>query len=148
MLVCSSGDKNKGMAGSAIAILDALMKLRQVCCDPRLVSTPSASGVEGSAKYQAFFELLEAQLGAGRRVLVFSQFARMLALLGRGLGERGIPYTELTGKTPDRGKVVDCLICKKPIGDPRKAERDLRWKPKTSFETLVAMMVDADLDRS
>jgi superfamily II DNA or RNA helicase len=99
--------KNKGVAGSTIAILDALMKLRQACCDPRLVSTPSARQVTASAKYETFFELLELQLAEGRQVLVFSQFARMLALLGQGLAERGIAYAELTGKTPDRQKEVD-----------------------------------------
>jgi len=99
--------RNKGLSGSAIAILDALMKLRQVCCDPRLLKTPSATGVEQSAKYESFFELLGLQLGEGRRVLVFSQFARMLALLGRGLTERGIAYAELTGATSDRQKTID-----------------------------------------
>jgi SNF2 family DNA or RNA helicase len=98
--------KNKGVAGSTIAILDALMKLRQACCDPRLVSTPSARQVTASAKYETFFELLELQLAEGRQVLVFSQFARMLALLGQGLAERGIAYAELTGKTARRRSIV------------------------------------------
>ncbi len=99
----------KGIAGSAVTILDALTKLRQVCCDPRLVPVESARAVERSAKYDLFFELLEAQLAAGRRVLVFSQFARMLALLGRGMYERDISHVTLTGSTPDRQKVVDAF---------------------------------------
>jgi superfamily II DNA or RNA helicase len=99
--------KKKGIAGSAILILDALMKLRQVCCDPRLVTSEAAQDVRASAKYQMFFELLELQLSEQRRVLVFSQFTRMLALLGAGLRERGIPYVELTGATADRQKCVD-----------------------------------------
>ena len=102
-----SAIKKKGIPGSAIAILDALMKLRQVCCDPRLISTPSARAVTGSAKYSLFFELLTTQLEQGRRVLVFSQFTRMLALLSEGLKARKIRTLELTGSTQDRQKVVD-----------------------------------------
>ncbi len=99
--------KKKGIPGSAIAILDALMKLRQVCCDPRLVTVPSARNVRSSAKYTLFFELLSTQLEQGRRVLVFSQFTRMLALLAQGLEDRKISHVALTGSTVDRQKVVD-----------------------------------------
>ncbi len=99
--------KKKGIPGSAIAILDALMKLRQVCCDPRLVAVPSARSVQSSAKFALFFELLSTQLEQGRRVLVFSQFTRMLALLSLGLKERKLAHVDLTGSTLDRQKVVD-----------------------------------------
>jgi superfamily II DNA or RNA helicase len=99
--------RQKGVMASTIAILDALMKLRQACCDPRLVSVPSARKVKSSAKYELFFELLEQQLEQGRRVLVFSQFTRMLDLMALGLRERKIDYVELTGATQDRQKSVD-----------------------------------------
>jgi SNF2 family DNA or RNA helicase len=99
--------RQKGLNGSAIAILDALMKLRQACCDPRLIPTSSARGVANSAKYELFFELVELQRAEGRRILVFSQFTRMLALLAQGLKERDIPYVELTGATVDRQAAVD-----------------------------------------
>ncbi|HLV68098.1 MAG TPA: DEAD/DEAH box helicase [Polyangiaceae bacterium] len=99
--------RKKGMASSAIAILDALMKLRQVCCDPRLVTTASAREVARSAKYESFLELVRLQLAQGRRVLVFSQFTRLLALLAQGLEEHGIRYVELTGATTDRQRAVD-----------------------------------------
>jgi superfamily II DNA or RNA helicase len=99
--------REKGVTGSAIAILDALMKLRQACCDPRLVNVPSARRVTGSAKIECFFELMTTQLEQGRRVLVFSQFTRMLDLIAHGLGERKLPFVELTGKTQDRQKAVD-----------------------------------------
>ncbi|MEM9487537.1 MAG: DEAD/DEAH box helicase [Myxococcota bacterium] len=102
-----SAIRSKGMARSTIAILDALMKLRQVCCDPRLVAVPSARQVASSAKYEYFFELLEAQLGERRRVLVFSQFTSMLALLADGLRQRGVAHAALTGATPNRQRVVD-----------------------------------------
>jgi superfamily II DNA or RNA helicase len=99
--------RKKGIAGSTILILDALMKLRQVCCDPRLVSSSAALNVQSSAKYQLFFDLLELQLSQGRRVLVFSQFTRMLALLSAGLRERDIAFAELTGATQNRERQVD-----------------------------------------
>jgi superfamily II DNA or RNA helicase len=99
--------REKGVQGATVAILDALMKLRQVCCDPRLVSVPSARRVKESAKFELFFELLETQLGQKRRVLVFSQFTRMLDLIAQGLTERGRPFVELTGATQERQRVVD-----------------------------------------
>lgn len=99
--------RSRGWEGSQIAILDALMKLRQICCDPRLVSLDAAREVRESAKVSYFYELLERELGAGRRVLVFSQFAQMLALLDRGLLERGIPRLLLTGGTKDRMSLVE-----------------------------------------
>jgi superfamily II DNA or RNA helicase len=101
--------RQKGIMSSTIAILDALMKLRQVCCDPRLCAVPSARRVTGSAKYEAFFELLTKQLEQGRRVLVFSQFRRMLALLGQGMDERSIRFVELAGDTVDRQKPIDAF---------------------------------------
>jgi SNF2 family DNA or RNA helicase len=96
-----------GLSRSTIPILDALMKLRQVCCDPRLVPVDAARSVRSSAKYQRFFELLAEQLEKGRRVLVFSQFTRMLALLAEGLREREIRFVALTGSTLHRQKPID-----------------------------------------
>jgi superfamily II DNA or RNA helicase len=96
-----------GIARSTIPILDALMKLRQVCCDPRLVPVDAARAVRRSAKYESFFDLLTQQLEKGRRVLVFSQFTRMLALLSDGMRERGIRYVALTGSTVQRQRPID-----------------------------------------
>jgi superfamily II DNA or RNA helicase len=96
-----------GIARSTIPILDALMKLRQVCCDPRLVPVDAARGVRQSAKYDRFFELLAQQLEKGRRVLVFSQFTRMLALLSEGMRERNIRHVALTGSTVHRQRPID-----------------------------------------
>ncbi|HET7505841.1 MAG TPA: DEAD/DEAH box helicase [Kofleriaceae bacterium] len=101
--------KTRGLAGSTIAILDALLKLRQVCCDPRLVSCDAAREVTGSAKLDVFLELVTGQLADGRRILVFSQFARMLGLISEGLLARGIGHVTLTGNTPDRQKPIDAF---------------------------------------
>ncbi|HEY5925744.1 MAG TPA: DEAD/DEAH box helicase [Kofleriaceae bacterium] len=101
--------RQRGFAASQIAILDALLKLRQVCCDPRLVSVDAARDVTGSAKLDVLLELLAQQLGDGRRVLVFSQFARMLGLISEALLARGIRHVALTGRTPDRQKPIDAF---------------------------------------
>jgi len=99
--------RNKGIAASTVTILDALMKLRQACCDPRLVAVDTAREVEGSAKLEMLFELLDRQLAHGRRVLIFSQFTSMLALIARALEARDVAYSVLTGSTRDRDAVID-----------------------------------------
>ncbi|HEY5952684.1 MAG TPA: DEAD/DEAH box helicase [Kofleriaceae bacterium] len=101
--------RQRGFAASQIAILDALLKLRQVCCDPRLVSVGAARDVSGSAKLDVLLELLGQMLGDGRRVLVFSQFARMLGLISEALLARGVRHVALTGHTPDRQKPIDAF---------------------------------------
>jgi superfamily II DNA or RNA helicase len=101
--------RKKGFASSTIAILDAIMKLRQVCCHPRLVAVEQARSVTGSAKFDVLFEMLEEQLSAGRRVLVFSQFARMLALISEELLKRGTRHAMLTGATRNRQAAIDAF---------------------------------------
>jgi SNF2 family DNA or RNA helicase len=99
----------KGVAASSVAILDALTKLRQVCCDPRLVAMSAARGVVDSAKLEALLELLRDQLAAGHRVLLFSQFTSMLALVAESLRAREIGHLVLTGETRHRQRVVDAF---------------------------------------
>jgi superfamily II DNA or RNA helicase len=101
--------RTRGLAGSTIAILDALLKLRQVCCDPRLVSCDAAREVSGSAKLDVLLEMIGQGLADGRRILVFSQFARMLGLISEGLLARGTGHVALTGSTPDRQKPIDAF---------------------------------------
>ncbi|MBS1118513.1 MAG: Superfamily helicase, family [Deltaproteobacteria bacterium] len=101
--------RQRGFAGSTIAILDALLKLRQVCCDPRLVGVDAARGITGSAKLSVLLESVTQQLGDGRRILIFSQFARMLGLISEGLLARGIGHVTLTGNTNDRQKPIDAF---------------------------------------
>ncbi|WP_232476570.1 MULTISPECIES: DEAD/DEAH box helicase [unclassified Acidovorax] len=101
--------ERQGFEGSQIAILDALLKLRQVCCDPRLVkgTTKTAHAME-RAKLELLADLLPALVDEGRRVLVFSQFTEMLALAAELLDTLALPYLTLTGQTPprQRGAVV------------------------------------------
>jgi hypothetical protein len=93
----------RGLAGSGIVILDALLKLRQACCDPRLLKLEAARSAKvGSAKLERLLELLPPLLEDGRRVLLFSQFTSMLALIETELDRLSIPYVLLTGDTRDR----------------------------------------------
>ena len=92
----------RGLAGSGIVMLDALLKLRQVCCDPRLVKLDSASKVKRSAKLEQLREILPSLVEEGRRILIFSQFTEMLGLIGQALERDGVPYTTLTGDTPGK----------------------------------------------
>lgn len=92
----------RGFARSQIVILDALLKLRQVCCDPRLVKANAASKVRERAKLDLLMEMLPELVDEGRRILVFSQFTSMLALIEDELSAIGIPYALLTGNTDDR----------------------------------------------
>jgi superfamily II DNA or RNA helicase len=101
--------RKKGIAASTIAILDALMKLRQVCCDPRLVAFSRAREVEESAKFDQLMAMIDQALTRDRRVLVFSQFAKMLALISEELLRRGIGHATLTGATKHRQRAVDAF---------------------------------------
>jgi hypothetical protein len=96
----------KGFERSRIEVLDALLKLRQVCCDPRLVKLPSAAGVTASAKLDRLIDVLTELAGEGRKVLVFSQFTSMLDLIELRLRELKIDFVRLTGQTKDRAEPV------------------------------------------
>src|SRR5450830_281859 len=93
----------KGVARSQIIILEALLKLRQVCCDLRLVNdaTLPARG-SSSGKLDSLMEMLEELFAEGRRILLFSQFTSMLSLIEVELKKRGVAYALLTGQTRDR----------------------------------------------
>jgi superfamily II DNA or RNA helicase len=97
----------KGVARSQIVILEALLKLRQVCCDPRLVKSLSNKKLTaGSAKLIDLMQMVEDLLEENRKILVFSQFTSMLELIQQELEERDIPYALLTGDTKDRSAQV------------------------------------------
>ncbi|WHS57140.1 MULTISPECIES: DEAD/DEAH box helicase [Pseudomonas] len=93
-----------GVARSQIIILDALLKLRQVCCDLRLLNTVQTAKAlrSGSGKLLSLMEMLEELLSEGRKILLFSQFTSMLALIEEELQKRSLTYSLLTGSTTDR----------------------------------------------
>jgi SNF2 family DNA or RNA helicase len=96
----------RGLMQSQIVVLDALLKLRQICCDPRLLKLDAARKVHDSAKLDALLELLDELLQGGHRVLLFSQFTSMLELVEQALTKRAIRYVKLIGDTRDRAKPV------------------------------------------
>jgi SNF2 family DNA or RNA helicase len=97
---------SKGFSRSHIIILDALLKLRQVCCDPRLLKLASATKVKERAKLDLLMEMLPELVSEGRRILVFSQFTSMLELIEVELASEKLSYVKLTGDTQNREEVV------------------------------------------
>ncbi|HKX60694.1 MAG TPA: DEAD/DEAH box helicase [Verrucomicrobiae bacterium] len=85
-------------------VLTSLLRLRQICCDPRLVKADSRAS---SAKVDALMEQLEPLMEEGQKVLIFSQFVSMLDLLHEPLAEKGWPLFYLAGDTENRGELVE-----------------------------------------
>jgi len=100
-----------GVARGRMVVLDALLRLRQICCDPRLIRTieghdslPATHA--GSAKLTVLIDMLAGLCDEGRQVLVFSQFTSMLKLIELELQKLGLEYVTLTGRTRDRARPV------------------------------------------
>lgn len=80
-----------------MAVFAVLTRLRELCCDPRLVTEDWAGG---SAKLEACMELVQSAVEGGHRILLFSQFTSMLELLASRLDEAGLRHFTLQGSTP------------------------------------------------
>jgi superfamily II DNA or RNA helicase len=87
-------------AGAPLAVLAALLKLRQVCCDPRLLLRDATPPEMESAKLEWLRDTLPALVEQGGRVLVFSQFTALLALVQHALEPLSLRCLVLTGRTP------------------------------------------------
>jgi len=96
----------QGLAKSRMVVFSALLRLRQICCDVRLLKLPDAKMKAPSGKLELFGELLEEIIDGGHRALVFSQFVEMLSLLREQLDKGGVKYCYLDGSTKNRGEVV------------------------------------------
>ena len=96
----------QGLARSRMVILNALLRLRQICCDLRLLKLENASP-DNSGKLDMFLELLDEAIDGGHRVLVFSQFVSMLSILKDRLKERELDFCYLDGSTANRAEVVN-----------------------------------------
>jgi superfamily II DNA or RNA helicase len=96
----------QGLAKSRIVVLTALLRLRQVCCDLRLLKADNVDAANASGKLDMFSELLEEVIDGGHRALVFSQFTTMLGLLKERLTADGIEFCYLDGSTSNRAEVV------------------------------------------
>ncbi len=105
-----------------IVFLDALLKLRQICCHPSLLrgsesgagspeavvpATATTTAAPASAKFAYLADLLVTLRAEGHRTLLFSQFTSMLAILEAHLKRENCPYLILTGRTKDRQSLVE-----------------------------------------
>ena len=99
----------KGIAGSQMSILDALLKLRQICCHPGLLKLdmPGVNTNIPSGKFEAFKDLVTNIIEDGHKVLVFSQFVQMLHIIRSWLNMNKIPFAYLDGSSKDRFEQVD-----------------------------------------
>ena len=96
----------QGFERSRMEVLKTLLRLRQTCCHLDLLKLADLRSEYPSAKMDLFFELLDEAVDGGHRVLVFSQFTSMLAILRRELETRERTYSYLDGSTKERLKVV------------------------------------------
>jgi len=99
----------KGLAKSQMSILDALLKLRQICCHPRLlkIDIPGFTTNLPSGKFDAFKDMIMEIVEGGHKVLVFSQFVQMLQIIKQWLEFSQIPFCYLDGASKDRFDQVD-----------------------------------------
>jgi superfamily II DNA or RNA helicase len=97
-----------GLAKSRMLVLTTLLRLRQICCDLRLLKTGEpGKPPDPSGKLELFRELIEEMLDGGHRALVFSQFTTMLGFLREELAAENIQCCYLDGSTKDRAAVVE-----------------------------------------
>ena len=99
--------EQNGLEKSRLSIFSALLRLRQICCHPRLYDKENVKHVMSSGKFEKLKVLLEEIISEGHRVLLFSQFVNMLDLIKDWLEREGIDYEYLTGKTKDRQAAVE-----------------------------------------
>ena len=93
---------NKRFHERKVEVLAELTKLRQLCCDPRLLYENYAGH---AAKLDAIAEIVESAMDAGEKTLVFSQFTSFLSLIAEVLDARGVPYFTITGATPKKRRL-------------------------------------------
>jgi superfamily II DNA or RNA helicase len=98
-----AGIAARGVAQSHVLVLQALLKLRQVCCDPRLTGLDLGGA---SSKLDDLLEMVSEMIAEGRRILLFSQFTSMLDLMKPALVAARVPFVELRGDTVDRATPV------------------------------------------
>jgi len=98
--------EKEGFNKSRMEILKTLLRLRQTCNHIDLLNLEGVSSKHPSAKMELFFELLNEAMDSKHRVLVFSQFTSMLAILKKEMDEREMKYCYLDGSTKDRQAVV------------------------------------------
>jgi SNF2 family DNA or RNA helicase len=97
---------DNGVVHGRMEILEAIMRLRQLCCHPLLATASTARECAESAKLETLLQDIETAVLEKRKVLIYSQFTSMLSLIGKRLREKGWRYVYLDGATQNREKVV------------------------------------------
>ena len=97
-----SGQDDESFKKNKIAVLAELTRIREICCDPSLIYEDY---IGGSAKREACLDLISTAIEGGHRMLVFSQFTSMLALLEKDLQNAGIEYYKIIGATPKQERL-------------------------------------------
>jgi len=96
------GQDDAAFTQGKLQVLAELTRLRQICCDPRLLFEDYQGG---SCKLDAIMELVSSAMDSQQKVLVFSQFTSYLALIAKELDQRGVAYYTITGATPKRRRL-------------------------------------------
>ena len=99
--------EQNGLEKSRMSIFSALLRLRQICCHPRLYDKNNVKNIIKSGKFEKLKVMLEEIVDEGHRILLFSQFVDMLDIIKAWLDKTGIKYEYLTGKTKDRQGAVE-----------------------------------------
>ena len=98
--------RERGLGKSHIVVLEALLRMRQACCHPALLKLDD--GIERpAAKLERLMEMVEELSSEGRKIIIFSQFTSMIALIRVQFDAAQIRYSLLTGDTKDRKRAID-----------------------------------------
>ncbi|MGI8889263.1 MAG: SNF2-related protein [Chthoniobacterales bacterium] len=101
------GTSKENDGATRMKMLTGLLRLRQTCCDLRLLGLSPDDTQEPSAKLDLLDELLQEIIDGGHRVLIFSQFVKMLDLLRERLIANEVNFCYLAGLTKNRQEEVD-----------------------------------------
>lgn len=99
--------KARGIRGASVSILAALLRLRQVCNHPASIEAFKGIPDLESGKFNLLKDLVTEALESGRKILLFSQFIEMLAIIRRWLDESAVNYLYLDGRTKERQPLID-----------------------------------------
>ncbi len=102
-----SSAANGGFEKNKLSIFAALLRLRQICCHPKLFDKDGSRGIDESGKFEKLKSLLEEIIEEDHKVLIFSQFVNMLDIIKDWLIKKGIRFEYLTGQTKDRKEAVE-----------------------------------------
>ena len=99
--------EQNGLEKSRLSIFSALLRMRQICCHPKLYDKNNVKNIISSGKFEKLKAMLEEIIAEKHRILLFSQFVDMLDIVKAWLDKSGIKYEYLTGKTKDRQGAVE-----------------------------------------